>query len=343
MTETGSDPVSNESTIGALLTGVFWNFQDQRLRVLWRLVGLVIILLVVNIAIGVAFSAAGFAPPAFVGQFQSNLTIIFSIWAAARLLDRRKFSDTGIAGNKTWWTDCTFGLLLGAVLMSAIFMVESGADWITVVETFRPEHPDQPFVVAMIGPVVFFVTVGIAEELAFRGYLLLNLAEGFRTRLISPKIAIISAWVFTSAIFGFAHALNPNATFVSSLNIALAGIFLGAGYVLSGSLAIPIGVHVSWNFFQGHVFGFPVSGTGFSTATIIAIEQRGPESWTGGAFGPEGGMLGLIAILVGLVLTVFWIRLRYGKSEIQTQLAKPPRPELSESNDQKELQQNEEN
>jgi hypothetical protein len=154
----------------------------------------------------------------------------------------------------------------------------------------------------------------------FRGYQLRNAAEGLNLRFWSPRAALIIAFLLSSAVFGAAHLANPNASFISSFNIALAGIFLGLGFVLTGELAIPIGVHLTWNFFQGNIFGFPVSGTGHG-ATLIAIKQLGPDIWTGGAFGPEAGIIGLIAIILGSVLTVLWVRWRYGRVRLEEALA----------------------
>jgi hypothetical protein len=96
------------------------------------------------------------------------------------------------------------------------------------------------------------------------------------------------------------------------------------GVLLTGELAIPIGVHITWNFFQGNVFGFPVSGSDFSIATFISIEQGGPGLWTGGVFGPEAGLLGLAAILLGGALTIVWVRWRNGQARLRAELAKYP-------------------
>jgi hypothetical protein len=100
----------------------------------------------------------------------------------------------------------------------------------------------------------------------------------------------------------------------------VAGLFLGLGFILTGELAIPIGLHITWNFFQGYVFGFPVSGIG-RTTSFIGINQGGPDLWTGGAFGPEAGLIGLLAMLLGSLLIGLWVRLLYGKVRLDTELA----------------------
>jgi hypothetical protein len=96
------------------------------------------------------------------------------------------------------------------------------------------------------------------------------------------------------------------------------------GYLLTGELAIPIALHITWNFFQGNVFGFPVSGTAVRAATFISIEQGGPDLWTGGAFGPEAGLLGLGAMIVGIFVIILWVRWRYGQVSLDLSLAQAP-------------------
>ena len=115
--------------------------------------------------------------------------------------------------------------------------------------------------------------MGVYEELVFRGYQLRNMAEGLNQPGLSPRAAVLAAWVLSSLLFGVLHALNPNAGVMSTVNIVLAGLMLGAGYLLTGELAVPIGLHVAWNFFQGNVFGFPVSGLTPIGATFISTQQ----------------------------------------------------------------------
>ena len=332
---------------------IFWNADQNRLRAFWRLLlqGIVFILitllgsLVVGIIVGVVIAAGGadltdpatFAmisghPLTRAGSAVTSLIAMFvSYWIAARWLDRRAFADFGFHLNRSWWIDLGFGLFLGAVLMLLIFLVELALGWGTVTGSMQSFQPEFSFWGGILGAVVTFLCVGIYEEMLSRGYHLRNLAEGFNFKGVNPRTALLIAYLLSSSVFGFLHFFNQNATWVSTFNLIIAGLFLGLGYVLTGELAIPIGLHITWNFFQGNVFGFPVSG-GQAGATFIAIQQGGPELWTGGAFGPEAGLIGLLAIALGSLLTVLWVRYRYGAARLQDRLAvyrSPRQPETA--------------
>jgi membrane protease YdiL (CAAX protease family) len=314
---------SKKRSLARRIASIFWNFDQRRLRAVWRILSVLLCTVILTVLIGAPFAATGGGGTAsIIEKYALYIAAIMSILLAIRFLDKRQFSDTGIFLKKNWWIDLGFGLLLGALLMTLIFLVEYTAGWITISETLYRENSGQPFLAAFIQPVLLALVVGVAEELMFRGYLLLNLAEGFNLHRVGPRWALVSAWLLTSAVFGFAHIITPNATLISSVNITLIGIWLGLGYVLTGSLAIPIGIHITWNLFQGSVFGFPVSGGRDFSTTFILIEQGGPELWTGGAFGPEAGLLGLIALGVGVLLTLAWVRSRYQELSLFTAIAK---------------------
>ena len=99
---------------------------------------------------------------------------------------------------------------------------------------------------------------------------------------------------------------------------------MGSSYVLSGRLALAMGLHIAWNFFEGNVFGLPVSGVEPVGATFLSIEQSGPLLFTGGAFGPEAGVLTNAASVLGFLLILLWVRIRSGKVALRTSLAVPP-------------------
>jgi hypothetical protein len=260
-----------------------------------------------------------------ISKLASVAAALLTVWLAGRLLDRRSFRDFGFRLGAGWWLDLSFGMALGALLMTGIFLTQLALGWVEVTGAFEAVGASSrmPFALAILPPLAAFVCVGVAEETVFRGYGLRNAAEGLG-ELLGPRAAVLTAWALTSLFFGVLHALSPNATVLSTVNITLAGVLLGIGYVLTGQLAIPIGLHISWNFFQGNVFGFPVSGREPVSAAFLSLEQHGPAPWMGGAFGPEGGLLATAAIGAGSLLITTWVRLRYGSAAVHTPLAKTP-------------------
>lgn len=209
--------------------------------------------------------------------------------------------------------------------MGGIFLTQLALGWVTVTGTFSSGFDGLPFILGILPPLIIFLCVGIYEEAVSRGYQMKNLSEGLDYPALGGRRgAIVLAWVATSAVFGILHLGNPNADFVSTLNISLAGLLLGVGYVLTGELAVPIGLHITWNFFQGSVFGFPVSGLTGLGGSFITIEQSGPEAWTGGEFGPEAGLMLPFTIALGTLAIVLWVRLRRGRVGIETTIAEAP-------------------
>jgi uncharacterized protein len=325
----------------------FYNAQERRLRAFWRLLLQLALVFGIGYVAGTLVFAAltllGWTPPGgaagilagspiflAANSVASLVAVVISVWLAGRFLDRRPFfSGFGLRLDREWWLDFCFGLSLGALLMTGVFLVELATGWITVVGTFEAAG-DRAFFPTILMPLVLFLCVGVSEELLSRGYQITNLAEGLNSPgLGGPKVAVVLAWVISSSLFGLGHLGNPNATVVSTLNIALAGLLLGMGYILTGRLAIPIGLHITWNFFQGNVFGFPVSGLEPVGATILSTEQGGPLLLTGGVFGPEAGLIGIAAILTGSLLILLWVRARSGEAALEASIAEPP-PGLTE-------------
>lgn len=100
------------------------------------------------------------------------------------------------------------------------------------------------------------------------------------------------------------HMITPNATIWSSIAIAIeAGLLLGAAFKCAKSLWLPIGIHWAWNFTQGNVFGFSVSGHEKEESILDAV-TTGPSYLTGGEFGPEAS---IIALLLGTMLSAYYI------------------------------------
>ncbi|MES2002324.1 MAG: type II CAAX endopeptidase family protein [Pseudomonadota bacterium] len=141
----------------------------------------------------------------------------------------------------------------------------------------------------------FALLPGFREELLFRGIFF---------RWIEEFGGSWFALAVTSALFGLAHILNPNATWFSSFAIALeAGVLLGGAYMLTRSLWLPIGLHAAWNFTQGFIFGVPVSG--IAANGLVRSELSGPDWLSGGSFGLEASVIALVlATAVGMWMVI---------------------------------------
>ena len=315
---------------------LFWNSKEGRLRAGWRLLAQPVVLAVLLLSLlspfnGMLVTTAesnNLLHPSFVFvNVISAVAVVLSVWLCSRYIDRRKFTDYGLRVNtRRWWIDFGFGLGLGAALMAMIFGIEYACGWVTITGTFTAAA-GSTFGAGLLAAAVLFICVGVQEEMISRAYHLRNIAEGFSP--LGRKWAVIIALVASSAFFGLMHMGNPNATLISSANIALAGLLLAAGYLLTGDLAIPIGLHITWNFFQGVVFGFPVSGQAFGTS-VLAIEQGGDPLITGGAFGPEAGLIGIFAIGVGIAATLAWVYWRNGTLKPRHDLSKATLPHLED-------------
>lgn len=188
------------------------------------------------------------------------------------------------------------GVLIGGALFAAIVGVAALLGIYRITSCCSTVNLITDLAIASIMP-------GFMEELFFRGILF---------RWIEEMAGSWVALAATSILFGFAHALNPNATLFSSTAIAVeAGILLGGAYVLTRSLWLPIGLHAAWNFTQGYLFGIPVSGV--AEKGLVTSRLSGPELMTGGGFGLEASV---IALVIGTAAGVWLLKLAIAKGQL---------------------------
>lgn len=224
-----------------------------------------------------------------------------------RFIDLREFKSIGLNVNRLWVKELILGFFAAGITMLGIFFYEYLSRDLEIIG-FGWESISND--IWLLPTAVFFVkmmSVGFYEEVVFRGYVLPNLKEGLTILKITPAQATIAAVLISSGVFGFAHYGNPNATIFAVLNIVLAGVMLSIPLILTGRLALSIGLHFGWNFFQGGVFGFRVSGQSVRHS-IIEIQQGGNELWTGGSFGPEGGAIGVLGVIFLMIVILVYIR-----------------------------------
>jgi membrane protease YdiL (CAAX protease family) len=247
-------------------------------------------------------------PPEYflLGVVAEAIAVTVSVFLARRFLDKRSIESLGLKLDKWTVFDLLAGIGITLLQMGLMYLIMSGLGWITF-QGFAWQF--DPIGLVLKNTLLFFVIfilVGWTEELLCRGYQLQTIASG--TNLFWGVL-------LSSAIFGILHIFNPGANWASTLGIFLAGLFFAYAYVRTRRLWLPIGMHLGWNFFEGVVFGFPVSG--LDIYPLMRIRVQGPELWTGGVFGPEAGLIVIPALIVGAFLVYLYSR---GRKTTPTEL-----------------------
>lgn len=262
---------------------IFINPKDQ-LRAGWRMLLFMIVFFMINIAgqLGIQILRYFVAFPSVLGEILvlsvSTATAFLASVMMLVFVDKRDWRSLGIGFRTGAGREWLAGALIGFIMLSVIALVFLFFGW----ANYSLRTTDwQSIVIGLLAYLTLYLLVAFHEEILFRGYLFQSLTEG-----IGPFWGTVSF----SVLFGLAHAGNPNVSLFGLINITLAGILLSLAYLRRLSLWLPIGIHFAWNFTQGYIWGLPVSGT----QTVFAFLQSssfGPEWLTGGAFGPEGGLL----------------------------------------------------
>jgi len=287
-----------------IIARIFISPDEPRLRAGWRLLVQTILLFILGTVvsfIGLLLKTSASATT-ILNQILNLIAITGSVYIARRWLDKKSFESLGLKLSRQAWIDILAGIGITFILMAFIYIVMLGLGWLTFTGFAWQFDPIGTVITGVLTFLIVFLFVGWNEELLSRGYHLQTIASGLN---------LFWGVVISSAVFGFLHIFNPNATWVSVAGIFFAGIFLAYAYIRTKQLWLSIGLHIGWNFFEGVVFGFPVSGLS-RIYKLLRIQVTGPDLWTGGAFGPEAGLIVLPALIVGIVLIYLFTKNRHG-------------------------------
>ena len=214
-------------------------------------------------------------------------SIMLGLWACwIRVTEKRWPSELGLSGFPK-------SMGLGAVVGFGMFFVITLILCLCGMYHFEGINSN---VLSLLAPFCFFYVIAVCEEILFRGFIF---------RMIDDRFGLWPAIIVSAIIFGFVHISNDNATVWSSVSIAIeAGIMLALAYKYSRDLWLPIAIHWAWNFSQGNIFGFAVSGND-AGKTLIQATVSGPDLITGGSFGPEASV---VAAVLGLIVAWLFYR-----------------------------------
>src|SRR5258708_25291372 len=147
--------------------------------------------------------------------------------------------------------------------------------------------------------------IAFSEELVFRGYILGNLLDSVGNKWV--------ALVLSSVLFAAFHFTNPGIHTLAFVNLLLAGLLLGINYIYTRNLWFSFLFHLSWNFFQGPILGFRVSG--LNLPTLLVAEPKGDLFITGGEFGLEGSILNTTVSVIALCVLALVFEKKYAQPQ----------------------------
>jgi len=221
----------------------------------------------------------------FLGIIQC-LCMILAVWLFWKLFDRKPIREIGLINIKMGYKDLFKGLAFGSISMILVFIILITSGNISLQSPLSSPN----FSISLLIQLVFFIFVGINEEMFSRGYCMTVLRQTGNTWI---------ALIVSSIIFSVLHSLNPSMSVISYLNLFLVGLLFAYMFLRSNNLWLPIGYHITWNYFQGNIFGFQVSGQ--STESLYKLNTPAKNIITGGGFGPEGGLVVTFIIIVGFI------------------------------------------
>lgn len=206
-----------------------------------------------------------------------------------RIYERGPLADIGLHWNRASVHNFLVGVAGGAGAVAAVV----GLPLALGVASWKPSNDVSSSLGGGIFLTVMLVFGAVGEEMFFRGY-------GFQ--ILVPAVGPAATVLPMAVLFAAAHIANQSVTSVGLFNTFAWGVVLGWALLKSGDLWLPIGLHLGWNWalplFGVNVSGFKMRMSGY------ALEWRIPDLWSGGAYGPEGGLLG--TVVIGLLVAFLW-------------------------------------
>lgn len=241
--------------------------------------------------LGTKLGIAGTLLDFFLGGSSLCAIALVSGWICTRFVERLPFSSLGCTPEGPWLRDLALGLVIGGATfcVAALIGVSTGS----LSFTMNADASMRPLLASMGASFVVLASAAAFEEAFFRGYPFQTLT---RANLSWLAIAL------TSAFFGAAHMMNPNASAIGIINTMLAGVWFGVAYLKTRTLWFPFGLHLAWNWVQGNIFGIEISGlTSLWAVPLMKKAESGPAWLSGGSYGVEGGIVCTVALAISIV------------------------------------------
>jgi membrane protease YdiL (CAAX protease family) len=290
-----------------MINKIFWNLDENRLRAGWRILLFLIAVPVMSRTLNVVIK------PLFGGALEDEMVswicrgavVVIAatllVWITRTYIDKKPVISLGMRLDGLAILDVLVGFILSGLMVGIVFAILLHSGSLEIEEIGWTGSRMPPILEIFLWFLAIGAAVAWSEELVFRGYLLQNLSEG---------IGIVWAVIVSCVFYGLVHTTSPNMTWLSGVLIAIIGYLRILGWLRTGQLWLSMGMHAGWNFFQGPIFGFSVSG--FASETLVKHSVSGPDWITGGPFGPEAGIVVVPVVLLALTVMLAYTAKRVG-------------------------------
>lgn len=225
----------------------------------------------------------------------SAIIICFLI---VKFKEKRSIKGMGFGLRKKIVADYLEGFALGIIMI--------GIAWIGIIlfgnslfELQLKNISKASFIMPFLLMLVAWIIQGASEEIMLRGYMLPVLGVK-----VGPKFAICAS----SLIFSGLHLSNNGITPLSIVNLVLFGVFAAFYAIRNENLWGICALHSSWNFAQQNIFGTLVSGGAVYDSSLISTTYLENNLINGGTFGPEGGIMVTIVLVVAITVQILQSR-----------------------------------
>ena len=215
----------------------------------------------------------------------------------ARVFDGKSMAAMGFVMQRSIGDFLSGGVVGGFIFLCALAAAFFGG-W----AQFNPDFAKVSMSAMAIGA-IGMTLASAGEEVMMRGYVLQELMSKFPTPVAVLVTSLIFVGLHAGALIGSSMAV------IGALNIFLASVLLSLAYLATRSLWLPIGIHAGWNVIQGPLLGINVSGNDVN-AGWHPVTLSGPDMMTGGSFGFEGSLMGVIGPALGILMMLLFRRRR---------------------------------
>jgi len=287
------------------LRTVFWGVNEPRLRATWRFLAAWPLLPIVGVLVGLVMPVLGVSGVIPGGPLQ-GLVFLGMLLAWARFIDRRPLSDYGVSASRPWLLKLLVGFAVVLMVWSGWHALAASLGWTRVELSLTAPGGSVGF--GLVGTMVSLVINSLVQDLVFFGIVLQSAAEGFRSRGLDPRRAVIGGWLVGILFFTVIHGMPGP---VDVLGHAVGGAVFGALYVHTDDLALTVGVHWGSSWAAGNLFAGPATAEQFPSLFEVTTLQPGIR----------GLWVSIPLYLATYLVLVRWLQWRRGDVTIETDVA----------------------